>query len=114
MKVNSSAPEPWATGQGTSPKVSLARKTPTKINNPWGKTDPRLSEHLQILTALSEDETANPAARVSALRTLLEASGVLGKHAPDPNARDSLVPLSNATRSDLEHELSRLRAKAVL
>ncbi len=71
-------------------------------------TDPDVSLALDTLRDVARDATAPAAARGQAARTLLEAKGVLGRHAePPPKVGDA--PVSSLSRQALEAELASLR-----
>ena len=61
------------------------------------------------LERLAGDESASGQARVSAARAVLEAQGVLGKHARNPGDEPAERPPGLLTRAGLERELIRLR-----
>lgn len=71
-------------------------------------TDADVSLALDTLRDVARDPTAPAAARGQAARTLLEAKGVLGRHAePPPKVSDA--PVSSLSRAELERELGALR-----
>jgi hypothetical protein len=61
------------------------------------------------LEALAGDETASGQARVSAARAVLEAQGVLGRHATGQRDKEAQLPAGLLTRDGLVKELARLR-----
>lgn len=65
---------------------------------------------ISVLEGIASDTDQPAAARTAAARAVLEARGVLGRHAPPPGSELARVPLSDCTRPQLEAELSRLRA----
>lgn len=64
---------------------------------------------LKVARDIAADPTKPAAARVQAVRTILEVQQVLGKNAAKPDAGAS-KPLGQMTRAELEDELARLRA----
>jgi len=64
---------------------------------------------LEGLERLANDEAAPGQARVSAARAVLEAQGVLGRHARDPADEAAERPVGLLSRAGLERELVRLR-----
>ena len=70
--------------------------------------DDDVSLALDTLRDVARDPTAPAAARGQAARTLLEAKGVLGRHA-EPPAKPSDAPVSSMSRQALEAELATLR-----
>ena len=73
------------------------------------KADRTGADALATLAEIANDPNAAAAARTAAARTILEIQGQLGKHQAAPDAGTARVPLSQATRGELEEELSRLR-----
>jgi hypothetical protein len=86
-----------AKGHGTG-----TRDTGPLTNNP----DMAL---IQRLHSISENENSSAQARVSALRTALEVSGALGRHARKPQDTELSLSPGVLTRAGLERELMRLR-----
>lgn len=64
---------------------------------------------LMVARDIAADPTKPAAARVQAVRTILEVQQALGKHAAKPDAGAG-KPLGQMTRAELEDELARLRA----
>lgn len=64
---------------------------------------------ISILDAIARDESAPGATRTAAARAVMEAGGLLGKHQRAPGDVGPAVPLGEATRPELEAELTRLR-----
>lgn len=79
---------------------------PNKYTHPADNSGDELITKLQ---AIADDENAPAAARTSAVRTILEAQGRIGRLQRDPGSAASHVPLSTASRPQLEQELARLR-----
>jgi hypothetical protein len=64
---------------------------------------------LRRLALIAGDEKASSTSRVSALRTALEVSGALGRHARKPQDTELSLSPGVLTRAGLERELMRLR-----
>lgn len=75
----------------------------------FGETsEPKANPIRNDLVKLSRDRKAPASARVTALRTLAEMDGLVGKLQTQAN-ETSDAPLATMTRSQLERELERLR-----
>ena len=72
-------------------------------------TDNPESDLLRRLALIAENENSSATARVSALRTALEVSGALGRHARKPVDLEATLSPGLLSRSGLEKELERLR-----
>lgn len=76
---------------------------------PSDNADP--DELISVLERMARDPDAPAHARTAAARAVLEARGVLGKHQQAPDGDTAHVPLSQASRAELEQELVRLRRR---
>lgn len=85
------------------PRLVPSRDTNTRESN-IPETD-----LLHRLALIAEDEKASSTSRVSALRTALEVSGALGRHARKPQDTELSLSPGILTRAGLERELMRLR-----
>lgn len=63
---------------------------------------------LSALKAVAADPAAPAAARASAARTLLEAAGMIGRHAPEPS-QATTKPSNELSKAELLAEVQRLR-----
>ena len=63
---------------------------------------------LSALKAVAGDPSAPAAARASAARTLLEAAGMIGRHAPEPSQSQAKAT-NELTKAELLEEVQRLR-----
>lgn len=86
-----------------------ARSDPPPVPGPVPGHNIPGQELLKGLQRLAGDESAGGQARVSAARTVLEAQGVLGRHATGQRDKASDVPPALLTREALVRELGRLR-----
>lgn len=74
------------------------------------KIEPKPENPIRLqLVKLSQDMRAPASARVTAMRTLAEMDGLVGKLQTQANDTSD-QPLSTLTREQLENELTRLRA----
>ena len=89
-------------------KARAERDQGTKANN-RDKAKSMGYAARQNLVALAADGRAPASARVTAVRTLAEMDGLIGKHQAPP-VRTSTVNLASLSRDDLVSELGRLRA----
>ena len=64
---------------------------------------------LSLLEQIARDTDAPAASRAAAARAVLEVQGMLGRHQVAPGEAAASRPLSEASRSELEAELARLR-----
>ena len=69
------------------------------------------TELIEVLRRIAVGEDIPAKDRVTASRALLELEGSLGRHARDPHARSDQLALSDASLSDLQAELVRLRRR---
>lgn len=83
--------------------------TPVKQGVTMATPDKGGSDLLTTLQQIADDEDAAPQHRIAAARAVMEAKGELGKHQRAPGDGTGTQPLSDATRPELEAELSRLR-----
>lgn len=84
-------------------------KAPRPVVAPVISDKPDKKPIVDMLETLANDETAPAAARAGAARTLLEMQGLIGRNQLPPGQGTHVVPLSLASRVELEAELARLR-----
>jgi len=100
LALRADAPPPTAVGQPVLGDIVPGQATISSVSD---------SPLLQGLERLASDEMASGQARVSAARAVLEAQGILGKHARNPGDEATERPVGLLTRAGLERELIRLR-----
>lgn len=65
---------------------------------------------LLLLQSIANDEKQPGSVRTAAARSVMEATGQIGKHQAAPDQDGGTAPLEGMTRKELEQELFRLRA----